>query len=156
MNEPLNIAFSFHDIKAVCEPENENLFGPVASGLLIIRSCYVITKASYGYCGDEDIPRLILDFKGPKELVVSDITPIVALSPAELKTDIICLLMGRNKRPEYQHSFYSGHHYAIWNICIVLKPSLRKLGKYERFGLLHSQKDLSWFMDAMEKTFEIV
>jgi len=155
-DETPNVTFSFYDMKAVCEPEDGNLFGPVTGGLLTIRGTYIIAKASYGYYGDEDFPRIIVDFRGQKQLVVSDISPIVALSPAELKTDVVCLLMGRNKRPQSEHSLYfGGPHFAIWNICMVLKASPSKPGKYERFGLLYNQTDCSWFIDALEKTFEI-
>ena len=155
-DEPLNITFSFSNIKAVCEPEEENPFGPVIKGLLSIRSLYIVAKASYGYYMGEDFARIILDFKGAKELVVSDISPMVALSPAELEEDVICLLMGIHKTPENQHSLSRGSHCAIWNVCMALKASPNKPGKYERFGVLYNEKDRSWFIDAVEKTFEIV
>jgi hypothetical protein len=124
--------------------------------LLTITSLYIITKARYGFTRDEESIRIILDFGNQEELVVTDLSPMVALSPLEFETNITCLLIGRDKEPIYRHSLNSGFQSLIWNFCMVLKPSPRQLSRYERIGLLYNRVDQSYFDDARQGTFEII
>jgi hypothetical protein len=102
--------------------------------LLTIEASYISARASYGYheeCKREHYHRLLVEFKGNKELVVSDISPGETLSPAELETNIICLLMGRTSEDTYLQTWNSGCT-GSWNICMVLKSSPGTPGTFER------------------------
>ena len=94
-------------------------------GTLRIIGYYITTKVSYSYTNYEDFLRIVLDFRGQKGVVLSNISPLVALLLEELKADITCLLIGRDKKLRHYNTFYIKSYFARWNTYIVLKPSLK-------------------------------
>jgi hypothetical protein len=152
------IDVKFKILEVICVPVGSNRFGQVLGGSLKVKGQYVMAKVNLKQYEHESATniRIVLEFEGDRELVVSDLSPNIAISLAELNTEVVCFLMGSYSEVQGHYSWKKGLRDTKWNICMILKMSLKKPGAHERLGLLYNDPDSSWFVRSQEGSFIII